>query len=50
MFTRASNEERRRMAVQNAEGVYILKDERSSFEAAVSCVFFTLFTIHTQLN
>ncbi|KAM3721524.1 Ubiquitin-conjugating enzyme E2 [Dirofilaria immitis] len=34
MFTRASSEERLRMAVRNAERVYILKEERPSFEVA----------------
>ncbi|VDK65626.1 unnamed protein product [Onchocerca ochengi] len=36
MFTRASSEERLRIAVRNAERVYILKEERPPFEAADS--------------
>lgn len=43
MFTRASNEERIRMAVRNAERVYILREQRPPFEAAVSCVLSTSF-------
>ncbi|KAL3998024.1 Ubiquitin-conjugating enzyme family protein [Acanthocheilonema viteae] len=34
MFTRVSSEERFRMAVRNAERVYILREEQSPFEAA----------------
>uniref|UniRef100_A0A0R3RR25 UBIQUITIN_CONJUGAT_2 domain-containing protein n=1 Tax=Elaeophora elaphi TaxID=1147741 RepID=A0A0R3RR25_9BILA len=35
MFTRASGEERLRVTVRNAERVYILREERSPFEAAM---------------